>query len=40
MKNNLKNPSAWQKSIQDLNENISSIDKTADGLVFTAVMII
>jgi len=35
MKNNLKNPSAWQKSIQDLNENISSIDKTADGLVFT-----
>ena len=36
MKNNLKNPSSWEKSIQDLNENISSIDKTVDGLVFTA----
>ena len=33
--NNLKNPFSWTKSIQELEEPISSIDANTDGLVFT-----
>ena len=35
LENNLKNPFSWTKSIQDIEEPISSIDSNADGLVFT-----
>ena len=34
-KNNLKNPFSWTKSIQEIDEPISSIDANTDGLVFT-----
>ena len=33
--NNLKNPFSWTKSIQEIEEPISSIDANTDGLVFT-----
>ncbi|MFL3005239.1 MAG: hypothetical protein ACJZ1R_03645 [Candidatus Neomarinimicrobiota bacterium] len=35
LENNLKNPFSWTKSIQDIEEPISSIDANTDGLVFT-----
>ena len=35
VENNLKNPFSWNKSIQNIDEAISSIDANTDGLVFT-----
>ena len=35
LRNNLKNPLSWTKSISEMEEPISSIDANTDGLVFT-----
>ena len=35
LRNNLKNPFSWTKSIQGIDDPISSIDANTDGLVFT-----